>query len=443
MLNTVKESNMLNRFLGTIWLKSLLVLLITVTSLTCVNGQSLTIGECYSLARKNYPLIKQRDLITKTKEYSVSNAAKGFLPTFSVNGQATYQSAVTSFPFTIPIRGFTLPVYSKDQYKIDGQLDQVIYDGGVIKNQKQTAEANEIIQQQSLEVELYALYDRVNQLFFGALLVDAQLKQNELLKQDVQNGVDKEKALVANGTAYRSNVDELEAQLLQTDQSRIELVATKKAYLDMLAVFINKPVDENTILEKPAAPMLADSVSRPELLSYDYQKKTYDLQDKLLVAQLMPKFSFFAQGGYARPGLNELSNNFAWYYIGGLRLSWNIGSLYTLKNQKRLLNIDRETLDIQKETFLFNTNLTQKQQSSDIVEDIELVKKDDAIVNLRESVKRASQAQMENGVLSAHDYITEVNAEDEARQNRILHEMQLLQAQYSYQNTMGDIKISN
>jgi len=443
MLNTVKESNMLNRFLGTIWLKSLLVLLITVTSLTCVNGQSLTIGECYSLARKNYPLIKQRDLITKTKEYSVSNAAKGFLPTFSVNGQATYQSAVTSFPFTIPIRGFTLPVYSKDQYKIDGQLDQVIYDGGVIKNQKQTAEANEIIQQQSLEVELYALYDRVNQLFFGALLVDAQLKQNELLKQDVQNGVDKEKALVANGTAYRSNVDELEAQLLQTDQSRIELVATKKAYLDMLAVFINKPVDENTILEKPAAPMLADSVSRPELLSYDYQKKTYDLQDKLLVAQLMPKFSFFAQGGYARPGLNELSNNFAWYYIGGLRLSWNIGSLYTLKNQKRLLNIDRETLDIQKETFLFNTNLTQKQQNSDIVEDIELVKKDDAIVRLRESVKKASSAQLENGVLSAHDYITEVNAEDEARQNRILHQMQLLQAQYSYQNTMGNIKITN
>jgi outer membrane protein TolC len=238
-------------------------------------------------------------------------------------------------------------------------------------------------------------------------------------------------------------VDELEAQLLQTDQSRIELVATKKAYLDMLAVFINKPVDENTILEKPAAPMLADSVSRPELLSYDYQKKTYDLQDKLLVAQLMPKFSFFAQGGYARPGLNELSNNFAWYYIGGLRLSWNIGSLYTLKNQKRLLNIDRETLDIQKETFLFNTNLTQKQQNSDIVEDIELVKKDDAIVRLRESVKKASSAQLENGVLSAHDYIIEVNAEDEARQNRILHQMQLLQAQYSYQNTMGNIKITN
>src|ERR1700744_1772903 len=126
-------------------------------------GQSsrFTIEECYRLARKNYPLIKQRDLLTRTKEYTVSNAAKGYLPAFSVNGQATYQSAVTTFPFTIPIKGFALPNYSKDQYKIYGELDQNIYDGGVIKNQKQPAEANEAIQQQNLEVELYALYDRV------------------------------------------------------------------------------------------------------------------------------------------------------------------------------------------------------------------------------------------------------------------------------------------
>jgi len=404
-------------------------------------GQSaITISEAYTLARKNYPLIKQRDLITKTKEYSVSNASKGYLPAFSVNGQATYQSTVTTFPFTIPIKGFTLPQYSKDQYKIFGELDQVIYDGGVIKNQKQTAEANEVIQQQTLEVELYALYDRVNQLFFGALLINEQLKQNDLLKADVQNGIDKAKALVANGTAYRSSVDELSAQLLQSDQARVELVAAKKAYLTMLGLFINSPLDENAILEKPAEPAFTDAITRPELLAYDFQKKTFDLQDKLLNAQLMPHFGFFAQGGYGRPGLNPLSNDFQWYYIGGLKLSWNLGSLYTLKNQRQLLDINRKNLDIQKETFLFNTTVIQKQQNADIEKDIELVKKDDAIISLRESVKKAAAAQLENGVLSAHDYINEVNLEDQARQNEILHRIQLLQAQYSYQNTIGNIK---
>lgn len=404
------------------------------------NPTRLTIGEVYQQAQKNYPSIKRRNLIAQTRDYSVSNAMKGYLPVFSVNGQATYQSTVTTFPFKIPIPGFSLPDYNKDQYKVYGEIDQVIYDGGAIKNQKQTADANGIIQQQNLEVELYALYDRVNQLFFGALLINEQLKQNDLLKKDVQNGVDKAKALVANGTAYRSSVDELSAQLLQTEQSRVELLATKKAYLDMLGLFINNKLDENTILEKPGVPILAADISRPELLLYEFQKKAYDVQDRLLNVQLRPKFNFYVQGGYGRPGLNPLSNDFAWYYLGGLRLSWNLGSWYTYKNQKQLLDINRKTLDVQKETFLFNTGITQKQQNAAIEKYIELVKKDDAIIALRQSVKNAASAQLENGVLSAHDYITQVNAEDQARQNLILHEMQLLQAQYSYQNTIGIIK---
>jgi outer membrane protein TolC len=290
---------------------------------------------------------------------------------------------------------------------------------------------------------LYALYDRVNQLFFGALLIDAQIKQNDLLKKDIQNGIDKTKALLANGMAYRSSVDELAAQLMQTEQSRIELVADKKAYINMLAVFLNSNLDEDAVLVTPPAPSLTDTVSRPELQYYDSQKASYDLQYNLAKSQVMPKFGLFVQGGYARPGLDFLDNNFAWYYIGGLKLSWNFASLYTLRNQKRLATVGKETLDIQKETFLFNTGLTQKQQNADINKYMELVKTDDQIIALRLSVKNAASAQLENGVLSAHDYITQVDAEDQARQNRILHQMQLLQEEYSYQNTVGNIKITN
>jgi outer membrane protein TolC len=428
----------------TIWLRQILpvilIIILTIPASLQMYAQqikSLSIEEVYQMARKNYPLVKQRDLITKTKDYSVSNAAKGYLPVFSVNGQATYQSAVTNFPFHVP--GITIPQFSKDQYKFYAEGDQVIYDGGVIKNQKQTSEANEVIQQQNLEVELYALYDRVNQLYFGALLEDEELKQNDLLQQDLQNGIDKANALVANGVAYRSSVDELSAQLLQSQQSRVELTATKKAYIDMLGLFIDAKLDDNTILEKPAAPALSDNINRPELLAFDYQKKIYDLQDKLLHDQLKPRVSFFAQGGYGRPGLNFLSNDFSWYYLGGLRLSWNFGSLYTLKNQQHLLDINKNSQDIQKETFLFNTKLSQVQQNENVQKYDSLIEKDDAIIKLRASVKKAAYAQLENGVLSAHDYINQVNAEDQARQSKILHEMQLLQAQYSYQNIVGNV----
>lgn len=428
----------------TIWLRRIfaVILIIILTTplsfkLFAQQTETLSIEEVYQLARKNYPLIKQSDLIAETKDYSVSNAAKGYLPVFSVNGQATYQSAVTNFPFQVP--GIKIPQFSKDQYKFYAEADQVIYDGGVITNQKQTAEANEVVQQQNLEVQLYALYDRVNQLFFGALLQDEQLTQNDLLQKDLQNGIDKAKAQVANGVAYRSSVDELLAQLLQSQQSRVELTATKKAYLNMLGLFIDAKLDDSTILEKPAAPTLTKVITRPELLAFDYQKKIYNLQDKLLHDQLKPKISFFAQGGYGRPGLNLLSNDFSFYYIGGLKLSWNFGSLYTLKNRQHLLDINKNSQDIQKETFIFNTKISQLQQNENVQKYDSLLDKDDAIVDLRASVKKAAYAQLENGVLSAHDYITQVNAEDQARQTKILHEMQLLQAQYSYQNIVGNI----
>lgn len=416
--------------------------LLFITTVVAQPATRLTIDEAYQLARNNYPLVKQKDLINKTKEYSVSNASKGYLPAFSLNGQATYQSTVTNFPFQIP--GFAIPQYDRDQYKVYAEVNQVVYDGGIIKNQQQTAIANEQIQQQNLAVELYKLYDRVNQLFFGALLMDEQLHQNDLLKKDIQNGIDKAKALVANGTAYRSSVDELSAQLLQAEQSRVEIKATKKAYADMLGLFINSPINDSTIFEKPFAPLTTGNIiTRPELIAFDYQKQTYDLQGKLLNAQLRPRVSLFAQGAYGRPGLNVLSNNFTWYYIGGLKFNWNFGSLYTYKNQLQLLDIGRKTLDIQKETFLFNTSVVLMQQDTEVKKYLELIQNDNAIIGLRESVKKAAVAQLENGVLSAHDYINQVIAEDQVRQNLILHEVLLLQAQYNYQNTAGNINPSN
>jgi outer membrane protein TolC len=402
------------------------------------DSSRLTIDEVYGLAKKNYPLIKQYELIRKTKDYTVENASKGYLPSLSFAGQATYQSDVTGFPFKVNIPGFSLPEFSKDQYKVYGELDQVVYDGGLIHNQKETAVANEAIQEKSLEVDLYSLYDRINQLFFGVLLMDEQLKQNALLKKDIQNGIDKTKAQVENGTAYRSSVNELEAQLLQADQTRVEQEATRKAYLEMLGLFINHPFDQNISLERPPAPNLEDSINRPELMLYEFQKKSYDLQDQLLNIQLRPRLNFFVQGGYARPGLNFLSNDFAFYYIGGLRMSWNLGSLYSLKNQRQILDLNRKSLDVQKETFLFNTKLTQKQENTDITKYQDLIKTDDQIIQLRESVKNSASAQLDNGVLSAHDYLSQVNAEDIARRLMILHQMELLQAQYNYQYITGN-----
>lgn len=424
----------------TIIIVAVMVVLMVICGIK-VYGQSygrLNIKEAYQRARSNYPLIEQRGLIDKTAAYTVANASKGYLPALSFGGQATYQSTVTNFPLTVPIPGFSLPAYNKDQYKVYAEAEQLIYDGGAIQNTKQMARATQMIRSQNLEVELYSLYDRVNQLFFGVLLLDEQLKQNDLLRHDIQNGVDKATALVKNGVAYRSSIEELSAQLLQSEQLRAELESTKEAYMMMLMQFTGIGSKERIILEKPGEPLLDPYIDRPELLSYAYQKLSYVLQERSLKVQLRPKFGFFIQGGYGRPGLNFLNNNFAWYYLGGFKFSWDLGSLYTYKDQRELLSINMRSLDVQKETFLFNTDLALKQQSAAISRYDELIHKDQAIISLREQVKLAAAAQLENGVLSAHDYITQVNADDQARQNLILHQIQLLQAQYSYQNISGN-----
>ncbi|HVX51121.1 MAG TPA: TolC family protein [Chitinophagaceae bacterium] len=402
-----------------------------------VHAQSpLTIDECYTLAKQNYPLVKQHDLIEKTKEYSVENAAKGYLPQFTVSGQATYQSDVTSIPLTLP--GVTIPSLSKDQYKIVGEADQTVFDGGSIKYQKQAKQASASIQQQSLEVNLYSLKDRINQLFFGVLLIDEQLKLNTLQQKDIQNGIDKTQALVTNGTAFRSSLDELKASLIKADQSRIELQSNRAAYLNMLGLFINRHLDESTVLTKPQPQILADSITRPELSLYDYQKTTWNVQDKMLHANILPKLQLFAQGGYGKPGLNLLKTDFSFYYIAGIRLNWSLSSLYTYKNDRLLSAINRKDIDIQKETFIFNTHIALKQQSAEASKYEALINKDNDIIALRNSVKNAAAAQLANGVITPHDYIAQVDAEDLARQNLVLHQIQLLQAQYNFQTTSGN-----
>ena len=399
-------------------------------------NNSLTLDNCLEMAKQNYPLIKQYTLIEKTKEYSITNAQKGYLPQFNIAGQATYQSDVTQIPFSLP--GMDIPTMSRDQYRLYGEVSQSITDLFTVKDQKEYINTNSEIEVQKTEVELYKLRERINNLYFGILLINAQIQQTELLKKDIQSGIEKTNVAIANGIALKSTADNLKAELLKTDQRTIELKATRKGYADMLALFINNPIDENTVLEKPHRQILTNTINRPELKLFDLQKKSFDVQEKLLTAKNLPRLSAFFQGGFGRPGLNMLDNDFQGYYIGGLRLSWNITGFYTYKNEKKMLANSQSMIDIQRETFLFNTNLTLKQQNADITKMQELIKTDKSIVTLRESVKNTTQNQLTYGTATTNDYLIAVNAEDQAKQNLILHEIQLLMTEYNTQTTAGN-----
>jgi len=411
-------------------------LLFLVTPVGWAQVVEITIEECHALAEENYPLVKQRDLISKSLEYSLEKASKGYLPRMSIAGQATYQSAVTEIPIDPP-PGQEIPTPTRDQYKVYGELTQTIFDGGTIRQQKNYEESSALVEEQRLEVELYKLKERVNQLFFGILIVDAQLSQNEILQKDIQLGLNKVQASVNNGTALKSSADILKADLLKAIQRTIELKASRKGYLNMLTLFINKKLDENTVLVRPVPLQPTLDIQRPEMKLFDNQGANLEAQSKILKTRVLPNVNFFVQAGYGKPALNILSNTFDPYYIGGIRFQWSLSNFYTLKNDLEIISVNKRNVELQKQTFVFNTNYVLNQQESEVDKLKELLEADDEIILLRTNIKNNSSALLENGVISTSDYLREVNAEDQARQFRLLHELQLLMAQYTRQTTAG------
>jgi len=405
---------------------------------TMVEAQDLTLEMCHKMAKENYPAVKQYGLIDKSKDFTIDNLHKGYWPQISITGQATYQSDVTAIPLKIP--GIDIPTLSKDQYKLYADINQTIYDGGIIKTLKETARGNADVQQGQLEVELYKIEDRVNQLFFGILMVNAQIDQTNTLNKDIQSGIDKTKAAISNGTAFRSTLDVLLAEQLKLDQRSVELKASKRAFLDMLGYWIAKDLNENTTFKSPVqdVTILGPDIKRPELSLYELQKKNIDVQEKLISAKLQPKVGLFVQAGLGKPALNMLSNDFEPYYLGGLRLNWSISGFYTSKKEREIYEINRMNIDVQKDVFLFNTNLSVRQQNSEVSKLQALIKTDDEIISLRTSIKNTALAQLENGVITTSDYLRETNAEDQARQAKILHQIQLLLAAQSLKWTTNN-----
>lgn len=401
------------------------------------NAQSLTLSQAYDFAIKNYPYIKQRDLVKQTENITIENLQKGYLPQVTMSGQATYQSEVTGITF--PVAGFTIQPLTKDQYKVVvADVDQLVYDGGIIRQQKAATELNAAVEEQKVEVELYQLKDRINRVFLGILFLDEQIKETDLIIHDIDGGIKQVDAQVKNGVKLRSELNVLKAQRLQTDQNVIQLKATRKGFIETLALFLSQPLDESTVFEKPAMEVsLAAEITRPELKLYDDQSNLILQQNKLVNARNLPKAGLFAQGGYGKPALNFLENKFSWYYLVGVRFNWPLGGLYTLRKEKELNEVSKRMVDVERETFLLNTNTQLKQQQWEIEKFNQLIDTDVGIIDLREQVKVAASSQLENGVITANDYLREVNAENQARQALITHRLQLLQAQINYQTTLG------
>lgn len=408
--------------------------------LACVHAQaqSLTLEACQEAATAHYPAIAQYDIIAQSAKYNVANANTAYFPQLSLSARATYQSDVPEVPITLP--NITIPVPDKDQYRAVAELNQLIWDGGQIEAKKAQIKANAEVEKQHLQTETYALRERVNGVYFGILLLKEQLSQQAVLEKELQRNYDKVQSYIDNGVANQADLSAVKVQQLKSKQQRIQMETTLKAYIQTLAVLTGKEIDTHTTFVKPdlETHLPSPTINRPELKLFDTQQDLINSRIKTLKAKNMPMIGAFAQGGYGKPGLNLFSNDFSPFFIGGIRLSWNISNLYTYKNERRNVKLQKMLLNSKRETFLYNLKTQIPQQQLEIEKYRATMKDDDAIVRNQQLIKNAAEAKVENGTMTVSDMLQEINALELAKQVKSLHEIQYLKSIYTLKNTVNN-----
>lgn len=402
-----------------------------------VTGQT-TLQACIELAEKNNPQSALLPLVKEAEAIQVGILNKSYLPQLSLGGQATWQSAVTSFPISLP--NISVPTIPRDQYKTTIDLTQYLWDGGLTKSQKRVATATATAESRSIENSLYQTKEQISNLYFGALLAEKQLLNTEIVRNDLESQQKKLKASVENGTAIRSNVMMIEARLIELKQQQREIVSRKLAALQGLSILTGMQFSESTALVAPTLDLTNDfAINRPELIYFDAQQEVSEANKSLVRSKYAPKINLFGTGGYGRPGLNFLSPDFTTYFIGGVALKVPLTHFFTkaIDADIRQIDIGKAKIEKQRALFLQQTQLKLASQKEDLAKLQDQIKEDTRLIEIREYMKKTAEKRLENGVITVSDYISEVDSEAIAKQNLSLHQIQLLQIVNNIKITTG------
>ena len=408
-------------------------------------AQAQTLEECQRAAKQNYPLIRQYGLIEKTTSLNVANIQKGWLPQVTASAQATLQTDVTAFPDKLQTvfqqTGITMDGLKKDQYRVGIDVQQTVYDAGNIKSQKEIARRQGELQSRQNEVTMYNVRKSVNEMYFSLLLVDEQIRLNADLQTVLEGNEKKLAAMLKGGTASESDWQNVKAERLNVVQKMTGLQSQRTALARMLSIFCG--IEVNGLVKPEMPENMNPSINlRPELKALDAQLRLTDAQERALDAAMMPRLGVFAQGYYGYPGYNMfedmMSRKFSWNGIIGARLTWNIGALYTRKNDKAKLQVQRETTEVNRERFLFDNNLEQIEQNENISRYRQMMTDDEEIISLRSSIRKAAESKLAHGIIDVNDLVREINSENKARVEQCIHEIEMLKEIYDLKITIGE-----
>ncbi len=412
---------------------SCFLILISVTAVANQPQRSkreFTLGECIALAIENYPAVKRYSLIEASKELTVNNINKSHLPQPSFSLKGSYQSDVTSVPVLVP--GMSIDPMSKDQYSAVLNVEQTIWDGGLSSTGKKQAGIKAEYDKSELEIEIYTLKERIQNLYFGTLLVESYLKEISVAEREIDRIKVRVQAFIESGVANSSDLDAVLVEKVSLQQRARELNSDRKSYIAMLSSMTGAEMDETAVLITPLPEIRKGDyqIKRPELVLFNLGQEITNHEKEMIESRSRPKIGAFVQLGYGRPGLNMLKDEFAGFYTAGVRMVWNLGSYYTKKSEKRLQDLRYNTIETQRETFLYNINSKIAGTNEKIEKIKELLSGDEEMVKLRSRLVESSLKKLEAGSISVSDYIKELNLLDNARCTKSRRIIELLMAEY-------------
>ncbi len=412
------------------------LLLILLIPFQVYATETITLKDCQSWARQNYPSLKNMDIWEKVSTLNIENIHTNYLPGINLNGQASYQSAVTNVPINIP--GINIPEVSKNQYKVYLDFKQTIWDGGLTAAQKELENAVLSKNLNSVETELYQLNEKISKLWFSVLFTK---NNKQVIETQVATLNEKAKVIesgIKNGILEPYNLDIITAEIIGLKQNITEMETGIEASLKVLSILTGKEINSAENFELTNTELaLNNDLNRPELGLFNSQSELLDVQSGLLDKIRKPKVFGFGQAGYGKPGLNMLSDDFDPYYLVGVGLNWKVSDWKKSKRDKQLLELQKEFIQTQEEVFLQNLSILLEQQELAIKKIKALILSDQQILKLREKITTSSASKLANGNITSTDYLQDMQAETIAKIKLETHKIQLVEAKTNYQILKG------
>jgi outer membrane protein TolC len=406
-----------------------------------LNAQdSLTLSACLEEIVAYSPRLRDKELIDDQGKLSMDNIRANWYPQLMLNGKASYQSDVVSIEISDPAFPFSFPDMPHEQFGLNLDVHQTIYDGGLSRRKKQYEQAITASEIQLVNVDMQSLREQVSGLYFSILLLQENRNNLEIAMKSLKTREKTLASAIANGIALETDMMVLNVEVLKILQSLSELDAGRIGALKMLSVYMGRVLKEDILLEHPFMELDTEgNMERPELELLSLQSATLEAGKALASSKRLPQVYAFGQAGVGMPGYNMLNDEIDPYFMVGAGLKWNIWDWNKTKREKQILDKKKLMIENSKETFSMNILAGMEKELENMEHYSNALNLDEKMLEMRMNITKNAASKLDNGTISATDYLLELNEESLSRIKRSTHKLQLMKAIVNYNLLKGTL----